>query len=195
MKIRLYSAFLAVLILPLSFWGKSPKPYIEPPKEVVQASVEIPVPIVRTPELFLLGSITDELANHIIEKLLGFTVAGSESVNIFINSPGGSVDAAQKLVFFMSHLPIKTVCTVDMEAASAAFFILQQCSVRQMTKRAVLMIHNPYFSQITTADEAKLREKADELDVLSNAMIEHYARRMKLPGSEIKERIRKRIGG
>lgn len=80
------------------------------------------------------GKINDKLANT-------FLVSASQLDNdafIFINSPGGSVLAGNKIVRHVRHK--NYTCIAD-HAASMAFVIMQACARRYVTSTSVLMQH------------------------------------------------------
>ena len=47
--------------------------------------------------IFLSGEITDEVSNNIISQLLYLDSISKEDINIYINSPGGSITAGMAI--------------------------------------------------------------------------------------------------
>lgn len=110
---------------------------------------------------------------------------------IDINSPGGSVFDGFEVAKAIENAKIKIVCVADGEAASMAFYILQSCPVRYMTKRTVLMTHNPSFhmNEDVPVTPERLAKLAAALKALSAAMAEHCARRLHMTIDAYKAKI------
>lgn len=90
--------------------------------------------------------ITDESVAEFSDKLVMLT-GKADTINIRINTPGGSVVAALAMAKALELAAITSdvVCTVDGGAYSAGFYILQFCEKRYMTPRSMLMAHEPYL--------------------------------------------------
>lgn len=74
---------------------------------------------------------------------------GARRVVIVLDSDGGSVQIAQYIVAIIDQadeMDIATDCVVDGHALSASFYILQTCRQRYMTRRSILMAHQPKSS-------------------------------------------------
>lgn len=94
------------------------------------------------------------------------------TVNIYINSFGGSVFEGNAIVNIIKRCAAKTVAHVDAFACSAASAIACACDETVMPRNAVMMIHNPYTYAVGNAKE--LRKVADDMDVLSDAYRQVY---------------------
>lgn len=109
---------------------------------------------------------------------------------IDINSPGGSVWSGFEVAKAIENAKVKIVCVADGEAASMAFYLLQSCPVRYMTKRSMLMTHNPSIAidndRVTPTELAKLMST---LATLANAMAEHCASRLHMSVDAYKNKI------
>lgn len=134
------------------------------------------------------GPITKQSVQQTIVSMVGAAaVGGAKTMVLVINSEGGEYDAGFLLSRFLENFMVPTMCVVDGMAASMASYILQSCDARSMTKRSMLMIHEPSWSM--EGGEQRFRNAAEALRALTSAMVEHYARRMGAPTLEVSRRI------
>lgn len=85
------------------------------------------------------GSITPESADRVVSALANLP-PDLRVVVFVIDSPGGDLAAARRIVRSLEELPA-LACVVDGDALSAAFYLLQSCPARLMTLRSTLMVH------------------------------------------------------
>jgi ATP-dependent protease ClpP protease subunit len=101
-----------------------------------------------------------------------------ESVEVEINSPGGSVFEGQRIynaLRGMSARGVAITTTVNGLAASMGSVILMAGDTRQMTRGSRVMIHEA--STIAWGDARTLRKNADLLEGISSEIAELYADR------------------
>lgn len=135
----------------------------------------------------IFGVISD---NAVSDAIAWLTSRSSEKeVTIEINSPGGSVFAGFELAKAIETKGPKVKCIVDGLGASMAFYILQSCQVREMTKRSVLMVHQPSSGMDGSGDADEYQDAADFLRSLTRAMLEHCAARMKISADALEARV------
>lgn len=91
--------------------------------------------------IFIDNLITDELANGVIAQMLYLDSISQETINIYINSPGG--DVCQGLAIYdvskLINSPIRTVCMGI--AASMAAVLMLMGERRDGLKHSRLMLH------------------------------------------------------
>lgn len=105
--------------------------------------------------LLVLGEVNDQMANYFIEELYA---SESDTVLVYIKSPGGSMDAGIKMVDYMEKSKKKIICVAEF-AASAAQSILQACTVRIGTTKYAGMQHRAYIpKEYKEAGKRQLRE-------------------------------------
>jgi ATP-dependent protease ClpP protease subunit len=135
------------------------------------------------------AEIDEEMSTDFVKWMDSAKSAGASMVNISINSPGGDVEAgyvmARKMEAF-DKAGIKTACTVDGNAASMAFSILQSCTYRYMTGRSTLMTHQEKVGTKAgrAMSESQLRSMADMVKADNYAAAIHCVRRMKISVEE-----------
>lgn len=113
---------------------------------------------------------SDTSAYHIRKEIEAF--GDVRTVELHINSMGGSVFEANAIVNYLRRLKADTIAYVDAFACSAASAIACACDMVVMPRNSVMMIHNPWTVAIGNAKE--LRKAADDLDVLSEAFATVY---------------------
>lgn len=109
-------------------------------------------------------------ADHIRKEIEAF--GDVRTVELHINSLGGSVFEANAIVNYLRRLKADTIAYVDAFACSAASAIACACDMVVMPRNSVMMIHNPWTVAIGNAKE--LRKAADDLDMLSEAFATVY---------------------
>lgn len=108
--------------------------------------------------VFIDGEITDTNANIIIGQLLYLNSKGNNDINIYINSPGGSVTAGLAIYDTINFLNCD-VCTICVGiCASMAAFILSSGTKgkRYALKNSEVMIHQPIGGAQGQATEIKI---------------------------------------
>ncbi len=93
-------------------------------------------------------------------------------LNIYVNSPGGSVFQAQAIYSIIARQKAEKNAYIDGLAASAASFLIMAADTIYMPKNATMMVHNPMALVIGNAKD--LRREADALDKIRVGMIEAY---------------------
>lgn len=127
-----------------------------------------------------------ELKNE-LDSLKGIT-----DLNIFINSPGGSVFASSTIVSmlqrFKDNTGAKIHSFVDGLCASASTYLLMVADDVNFYKNSIMMIHKPMTMSFGNAND--LQKDIDTLDTLeNNVMIPMYMNKSKVSEEEIKNLI------
>jgi ATP-dependent Clp protease protease subunit len=113
-------------------------------------------------------------AQRVVDDL---NAAGStlETVNVRINSPGGSVFEGLTIYNTLAQSKARVIVHVDGMAVSIASVIAMAGAERRVADNAVWMIHKPVGLVWDDADE--MRKQADVLDLIENNLINTYAKR------------------
>ena len=96
--------------------------------------------------IFLAGPIDDHTANLVIAQLLFLQSEDSKKeVNIYVNSPGGSVTSTMAIIDTMNHIKNDVATTCVGIAASGAAMVLSagKKGKRYILPNAEVMIHQP----------------------------------------------------
>jgi ATP-dependent Clp protease protease subunit len=96
--------------------------------------------------IFLTGEVEDHMANLVIAQMLFLEMEDPDKpINLYINSPGGSVTAGMAIYDTMQYTrcPVATLC-VGMAASMGALLLLAGAKgMRQALPNAEVMIHQP----------------------------------------------------
>ena len=124
--------------------------------------------------IFLGGPIDDDTANIIIAQLLFLQFENNKKdIQLYINSPGGSVSAALAILDTMNHVKndVSTVC-VGMAASAAALLLSSGKKGKRFSlPNSEIMIHQPMGGaqgqatdiEITAKQIVKLKAKLNKI--------------------------------
>ncbi len=112
--------------------------------------------------IFLAGPIEDHTANLVIAQLLFLASEDAKKdIQLYINSPGGSVTAGLAMLDTMNHIKpdVSTVC-VGMAASAAAIILAAgQKGKRFALPNAEVMIHQPWGGAQGQATDIEITAK------------------------------------
>src|SRR2546430_5150843 len=127
---------------------------------------------------FLGTQINDDVANLIIAQLLFLDAdAAGKEIQLYINSPGGSVSAGFAIYDTMQYLrsPVSTTC-IGMAASMGAFLLAAgRHGKRSALPHARIMMHQPW-SGATQGTATDIQIHANEVVYLRGKMFELLAR-------------------
>ena len=109
----------------------------------------------------------------------------AKTINIRINSPGGSVFDGTAVFNAIKQHKAKTVTHIDGLAASISSVIALASDEVRMAENAFLMIHEPWSIVIGNADN--MREEADLLDKIGGVIQKTYTDKTGKDAKEIKK--------
>lgn len=115
--------------------------------------------------IFIQGEINDESANDFLSQMLYLEQESKEPITIYINSPGGSVNAG--LVIYdciqSSELKIDIVCA-GMAASMAAILLAGgQKGNRYIFPHSKVMIHEPLLSHGVGGSATSIKNISDSI--------------------------------
>ncbi len=108
--------------------------------------------------IILSGEIDDNLANSIVAQLLYLDSLNHDPINLYINSPGGSITAGMAIYDTMNYIKSKvsTIC-IGMAASMAAFLLSSgEKGMRFILPNGEVMIHQPLGGAQGQATEIKI---------------------------------------
>ena len=153
-------------------------------------------------DLYVYGAITDDKEADFFSSesdvdLKDFKdaldkLSDNSTLNMYVNSPGGSVFAASTMATMLERAKetkkIKINAYVDGLCASAASFLIMPSDDIKLYTNSMLMIHKPLSFVWGNADEMQ-----KEIDVLNkiqeNVMLPLYMKKAKVKEDEIRELI------
>lgn len=98
-----------------------------------------------------------------------------ETINLYINSPGGSVYETMAIIAMLERHPAEIICYIDGIAASAASMPPMIAKKVIMYDHSMMMIHHAWTWAVGNAKE--LRKAADDLERTSQSMCQYYLKR------------------
>jgi len=129
--------------------------------------------------IFLGTEIDDDVANVIIAQLLFLEAEGpGKDIQMYINSPGGSVSAGLAIYDTMRYLesPVGTTC-VGMAASMGCFLLAAgHPGKRRSLPHARIMMHQPSQSGAVQGVAADIEIRAKEIVYMRSKMFELLAR-------------------
>lgn len=133
--------------------------------ELKYCTAAITSPKPGTFEVYLYGSIGDQVDCRQLAEELAYIDAGAEQINLHINSAGGSVFDGMSVVGAIRSIQTPVTAYVDGVAASMAAVIAVACDRVVMYDYAKLMIHNPEYesSRSLSAKEKKMLMACTEM--------------------------------
>ena len=95
--------------------------------------------------ILLSGEIDDNLSNIIVSELLYLDSINHEDINIYINSPGGSITSGMAIYDTMNYIkcPVSTICIGMAASMGAALLAAGEKGKRFATPNAEILIHQP----------------------------------------------------
>lgn len=146
-------------------------------------------------DIYVYGAITKwawkelgEVSSQAFVKELN-AIEDTDTINLNINSPGGSVfeahAIANSLKKYAAKNGVKTIAFVDGVAASAASYLAVSCEETRMCIGSQMMIHNASGS--VRGESKDLRDGAELLDRIKESIIDIYMTKSKLTREEISD--------
>ena len=132
----------------------------------------------KTGELMLYGEISsvtwygDEVTPKNFKADLD-ALGDIDTLNIYINSPGGDVFAGQSIYSMLTRHKAKKTVYVDGLAASISSVIAMAGDVIKMPKNAMMMIHNAWT--IAAGNKDDLRKIAEDMEKIDETIVGVYA--------------------
>ena len=121
-------------------------PYVVEQTSRGERSYDIYSRLLKDRIVFLGGEINDDVANSVVAQLLFLEMENPDAdINLYINSPGGSVTAGMAIYDTMHYIrpQVRTVC-IGMAASMGAFLLMAgEKGKRLALPNSEVMIHQP----------------------------------------------------
>lgn len=115
---------------------------------------------------------------------------GVERINVYVNSPGGSVFAGIAIFNILRRSKAHVTAYVDGLAASIASLIVLAADEVVIPTNALFMIHNPWIGR-ASGEAGDLRQMADRLDRVKDVLITTYQEKTTLNADALSEMMDK----
>jgi ATP-dependent Clp protease protease subunit len=139
-------------------------------------------------DIFVYESIGEGWVGGITAKDFAKTLeecSGVEALDIYINSPGGSVFDGLAIYNMLARVKAQKVVHIDGIAASIASVIAMAGDEIRIADNAMVMIHDAWGMAIGTADD--MRKYADSLDKTCDSILSTYVSRTKGKSEDIRK--------
>ena len=132
-------------------------------------------------ELYVYGDIVnekwfdDEVAPaEVVDLLNEMSAMQVSDIDVYINSPGGSVFAGTAIYSALKRHPAAVTVQIDGLAASIASVIAMAGDLITISDVGMMMVHSPW--SIVMGNSSEMRKQADVLDKVEEAMVNAYSR-------------------
>ena len=133
----------------------------------------------KTADIFIYGEITKwaweelgEVSSITFKKELDALGDDVETINLYINSPGGSVFEGLAIGNMLKRHKARVIAHVDALAASIASVIAMFADEVRMASNSLMMIHNAWTWASGNAEQ--LRKAADDIERINESVIQSY---------------------
>jgi ATP-dependent Clp protease, protease subunit len=133
----------------------------------------------KTADIFIYGEITKwaweeygEVSSITFKNELDALGDEIETINLYINSPGGSVFETMAIIAMLQRHPAKIISYIDGVGASCASVLPMISDKVIMYANSLLMIHNAWTYASGNANQ--LRKAADDIERINQSMIQFY---------------------
>jgi len=124
--------------------------------------------------VFISGEVNDEMANAVVAQLLFLQSQDpKKQIDVYINSPGGSVTAGLAIYDTMQFIkcPVATYCIGQAASMGAVLLTAGRAGLRHSLPNARIMIHQPWGGaegkasdiEITAREILRLKAKLNEI--------------------------------
>lgn len=116
-------------------------------------------------KLFIDGEITQELANEFVSQILFLEEDMEKPVTVFINSPGGEVNAGLIIydVLQGTKLPINIICAGNASSMAAIILASGRKGHRYILKHSKVMIHEPLIATGLGGSASSIKNISDSI--------------------------------
>ena len=133
--------------------------------------------------VFISGEVNDEMANAVCAQLLFLQSQDpKKDINVYINSPGGSVTAGLAIYDTMQFVkcPVATYCIGQAASMGAVLLTAGAKGKRHALPNARIMIHQPWGGAEGKASDIEItaREILRLKDVLNGILAKHSGRNL-----------------
>ena len=129
--------------------------------------------------LFITGEINSEMANDFLSQFLFLEEESDEPITIYVNSPGGEVNAGLMIydIIRQSKLKINMVCTGMASSMAAILVAGGQKGRRFILPHSKMMIHEPLLGNGVGGSATSIRNISESImktrDITNGILAEH----------------------
>ncbi len=133
--------------------------------------------------VFISGEVNDDMANAIVAQLLFLQAQDpKKQINVYVNSPGGSVTAGLAIYDTMQFVkcPIATYCVGQAASMGAVLLTAGTKGMRHALPNARIMIHQPWGGAEGKASDIEItaKEILRLKDILNKILAKHSGKKL-----------------
>lgn len=135
----------------------------------------------KSRSLLLTGKFDEDMTKDVLSTILDYIGENVEPITLYINSYGGSLDAAFAIVdtieyFKKKGIEFNTICIGKAMSAGSAILVAGTKGCRSITRNARVLIHQ--LSSGMSGTYAELENEVAELTRMQRRLETHYANNM-----------------
>jgi ATP-dependent Clp protease protease subunit len=140
---------------------------------------EIRAQMLKRREIFLWGSVDDESAKSIVQKILYFDGQNNDDITLYINSPGGVISSGLAIYDAMQYAKsdVKTICMGQAASMGAVLLCAGTKGKRYSWRNSRVLIHQPLISGNVFGPASDIQIQAEEMvrirDCLNGILSKH----------------------
>lgn len=135
------------------------------------------------PTILVDGIFNDSMSSKFMENIMALEEADEESVAVFINSPGGSIDSLKMMVDIIQSTEVHVTTIATGLVASCGTLLLMAGDYRLSFPSASIMSHQ--YSWASRGKHHELIASRSAQDQTQKFMLEHYKVHTGLPEAKI----------
>lgn len=135
-----------------------------------EGQVDIEETLFSQRHIFLTDIITDDLADWVIKEILVMDMVSKEPIQMYINSPGGSVSAGFAIIDIMQKIQSPIITIASGQVASMGTMIAMAGKERKCFSNSIFMLHDMFSGSSDYVNKMKDRIK----------FLDHYQDKLKL---------------
>ena len=133
--------------------------------------------------VFISGEVTDEMANAVVAQLLFLqSQDAKKQINVYVNSPGGSVTAGLAIYDTMQFVtcPIATFCIGQAASMGAVLLTAGSKGLRHALPNSRIMIHQPWGGAEGKASDIEItaKEILRLKEILNGILAKHSGKKL-----------------
>lgn len=125
-------------------------------------------------EVFLVGEITHDTSNNLIQKLMYLDKKDLGEITLYINSPGGEVISGLAVYDYIKIMksPVRTVTIGDAASMGAIIFLAGE--KREMLPHTRILIHDPSYGHLDVSGKKphEIQRGVDSLNKVRETLAE-----------------------
>ncbi len=133
--------------------------------------------------VFISGEVSDEMANAVVAQLLFLqSQDAKKQINVYVNSPGGSVTAGLAIYDTMQFVtcPIATFCIGQAASMGAVLLTAGSKGLRHALPNSRIMIHQPWGGAEGKASDIEItaKEILRLKEILNGILAKHSGKKL-----------------